>query len=105
MPDRYRASLSWMAIIGLLCLPAAPACAQSAKAAKAGAETPRDGQHDFDFEIGTWHTHLKRLMHPLSGSDNMGGIRGRDHRAQGLERPRQSGRARRPTARTAISRA
>jgi hypothetical protein len=28
----------------------------------------RDGQHDFDFEIGTWHTHLSRLQHPLTGS-------------------------------------
>jgi hypothetical protein len=28
----------------------------------------RDGQHDFDFEIGTWKTHLKRLQHPLTGS-------------------------------------
>jgi hypothetical protein len=27
-----------------------------------------DGQHDFDFEIGTWHTHLKRLQHPLTRS-------------------------------------
>jgi hypothetical protein len=27
-----------------------------------------DGQHDFDFEIGVWKTHLKRLVHPLSGS-------------------------------------
>ncbi len=27
-----------------------------------------DGQHDFDFEIGTWKTHLSRLVHPLSGS-------------------------------------
>lgn len=28
----------------------------------------RDGQHDFDFEIGTWKTHLSRLLHPLTGS-------------------------------------
>ena len=28
----------------------------------------RDGQHDFDFEIGTWATHLRRLTNPLSGS-------------------------------------
>jgi hypothetical protein len=25
-------------------------------------------QHDFDFNIGTWRTHIKRLMHPLTGS-------------------------------------
>lgn len=31
------------------------------------ASTPHDGQHDFDFEIGTWHTHLSRLVRPLSG--------------------------------------
>ena len=28
----------------------------------------RDGQHDFDFEIGTWKTHIRRLIHPLTGS-------------------------------------
>src|SRR5437660_2832745 len=27
-----------------------------------------DGQHDFDFEIGTWKTHLRRRLHPLTGS-------------------------------------
>jgi hypothetical protein len=28
----------------------------------------RDGQHDFDFEIGSWKTQLRRLQRPLSGS-------------------------------------
>ncbi|HEX5734485.1 MAG TPA: hypothetical protein VF131_16740 [Blastocatellia bacterium] len=34
------------------------------------AQTPkeRDGQHDFDFEIGAWKTRLKRLLNPLTGS-------------------------------------
>jgi hypothetical protein len=32
------------------------------------ATAPRDGQHDFDFEIGTWKTHLSRRLHPLTGS-------------------------------------
>jgi hypothetical protein len=68
MPNRYHACLSWLAVMGLFYLPAAPACAQATKAARTGAATPRDGQHDFDFEIGTWRTHLKRLAHPLSES-------------------------------------
>lgn len=28
----------------------------------------RDGQHDFDFEIGTWKTHVRRRLRPLTGS-------------------------------------
>jgi hypothetical protein len=28
-----------------------------------------DDQHDFDFEIGTWKTHVARLVHPLTGSN------------------------------------
>jgi hypothetical protein len=28
----------------------------------------RDGQHDFDFEIGSWEIHLKRLRDRLAGS-------------------------------------
>jgi len=28
----------------------------------------REGPHDFDWEIGSWKTHLKRLQRPLTGS-------------------------------------
>jgi hypothetical protein len=34
----------------------------------AGPQQLRDGQHDFDFHFGTWKTHIRRLVHPLSGS-------------------------------------
>lgn len=44
-----------------LAIPAQPMLGQSA------AER-RDGSRDFDFEIGTWSTHLRRLVHPLTGS-------------------------------------
>ena len=42
---------------------------QNSDASKANMQpAERDGQHDFDFEIGTWKTHLRRLLHPLTGS-------------------------------------
>jgi len=50
-------------LAGVLVFLANPAGVTSAAAAE-----PRDGQHDFDFEIGTWKIHLKRLMNPLTGS-------------------------------------
>jgi hypothetical protein len=28
----------------------------------------RDGAHDFDFDIGVWHTEITRRLHPLSDS-------------------------------------
>lgn len=30
--------------------------------------TRRDGSHDFDFNLGRWHTHIRRLQNPLTGS-------------------------------------
>src|ERR1700677_1903023 len=69
-------------ILVLACRPAAPHAATKrpdtcpAKANSAAvpattiqnAATGRDGQHDFDFNLGTWHTQIKRLLHPLTGS-------------------------------------
>jgi hypothetical protein len=36
-------------------------------ATPASAAAPQNGQQDFDWEIGTWDTQLKRLRQPLSG--------------------------------------
>jgi hypothetical protein len=45
----------------------APSVLSTASDAQQAAKD-RDGQHDFDFEIGTWTTRLRRLSRPLSGS-------------------------------------
>ncbi len=39
-------------------------------------EPAHDGQHDFDFEIGSWTTELSRLVSPLSGSSEWAQYRG-----------------------------
>jgi hypothetical protein len=52
----------------LLALPV-PALAQPVPTlCPAAPAADHDGQKDFDWEIGTWTTHLKRLKSPLSGS-------------------------------------
>jgi len=45
------------------------ACAHKARAADAPAANAalRDGQHDFDFNLGVWRTHIRRVLDPLSG--------------------------------------
>jgi hypothetical protein len=46
-----------------------PALSQTAPvASETGAAQARDGQHDFDFNLGAWKTHISRLQHPLAGS-------------------------------------
>jgi len=46
---------------------AAPAAALQGSTV-APPSTPRDGQHDFDWEIGNWATHVRVLRNPLSGA-------------------------------------
>lgn len=61
-----------IAFCGLLALQVDVALAQQGRPATKAAASQmvgaRSGQHDFDFEIGTWATHLRRLRNPLSGS-------------------------------------
>lgn len=58
---------SFLLLCGLA-ISVAPACAQQAPDSTAKDRSARDGQHDFDFEIGKWKTHLKRRLRPLTGS-------------------------------------
>lgn len=44
--------------------------AQAGSAASGGQAAQVAGQHDFDFEDGTWKIHLKRRLHPLTGSNS-----------------------------------
>lgn len=63
---------SMRALIVLAGLVSVPAVAQtggdSLSTGSKGLAAPRDGSRDFEFAIGTWHTHLKRLQRPLTGS-------------------------------------
>lgn len=54
-----------LVLLGISLLPVA-----KANRAEPTQQSARDGQHDFDWEIGTWKTDLKRLLHPLSGSND-----------------------------------
>jgi len=70
MPNSSRSILPRL-FAGVLALTPMLAMSAQAQPAEKTAAAPerRDGARDFDFEIGTWNTRLKRLVHPLSGSD------------------------------------
>lgn len=53
--------------IGILALGAGWAPCGRAAAEAARPQAVRDGRHDFDFNFGTWKTHIKRILDPLSG--------------------------------------
>lgn len=49
-------------------LAGAALCA-AAQLAVAQAVEPHDGQRDFDFAMGRWNVHLRKLLHPLTASN------------------------------------
>jgi len=54
----------------------AQSAAVASQAEAQHASGQRDGQHDFDFEIGRWKTHVTRRLHPLTGSTTWVGMDG-----------------------------
>jgi ketosteroid isomerase-like protein len=62
-------SAGWKYVFGQSSLPlAVPAASLSSSPTSSDASTERDGQNDFDFEIGTWKSDISRRLHPLTGS-------------------------------------
>lgn len=55
-------------IAGISCLSLSLPAGAAGEPAHAPDAADRDGRHDFDFNFGVWKTHIKRLVHPLSGS-------------------------------------
>jgi hypothetical protein len=60
--------LMLISTIFVLSTSAAKAQSPAPRAAPPSESAMRDGQHDFDFTIGAWKTHITRLQKPLSGS-------------------------------------
>jgi hypothetical protein len=59
--------ISFLLLAVICLLQSRPGFSQSAPS-RAPSPQSRDGQHDFDFELGTWKTELSRLLRPLTGS-------------------------------------
>jgi len=72
MNSRYRSGINCL----LLCALGGWARVSAAESSKPAAVPPpgplRDGQHDFDWKIGTWKSHISRLKNPLTGSTTWG---------------------------------
>ena len=57
----------WAAVLMVL-QPSSSTALQKPESPAATQSAARVAQHDFDWDIGTWKTHQKRLLHPLTGS-------------------------------------
>jgi hypothetical protein len=68
---RFRAGRCIRGWLALMCLAAlsCPDVTTAAPAADKATTAVRDGQRDFDFEFGSWEIHLKKRLHPLTGSN------------------------------------
>jgi hypothetical protein len=61
--------LSVLFPVSLLVYAVAQSDSGTMKPAQSATAQAHNGSHDFDFELGTWKSHLKKLQHPLNGSN------------------------------------
>lgn len=61
-------SLACASILGAPAGHPADSASPAGNPGPASAAQPRDGLHDFDWDLGHWQVHVRRLLHPLSGS-------------------------------------
>ena len=56
-------------LVTIICL-AYPCVGLSQTPSQTPGPTPavHDGQHDFDFNVGVWHTHIRRVLDPFASS-------------------------------------
>jgi hypothetical protein len=68
MNAAQRISIYFLAsVLGYFAVPLR-SLAQTSSNAAASQSTRRDGQHDFDWQLGSWKIHMQRLQHPFTGS-------------------------------------
>jgi hypothetical protein len=66
---RPRGILAFCGLLSVLApLPVKARESMNPSRANSPAPAQRDGQRDFDWEIGKWKLHVSRLVHPLTGS-------------------------------------
>jgi DinB superfamily len=76
--DHYGQQATYLRLNGIL-PPTAKRDQSSAASTRESSATTHDGQRDFDFELGSWTIHIKRLLHPLSGSTEWASPEGYSH--------------------------
>lgn len=66
--NAFQRILTCILAASVILIPAASGGLAQQKTSSQTVAPGRDGQHDFDFIFGSWKIHLKRRLHPLTGS-------------------------------------